>query len=452
MTARDDLKADLDARHAEFVELCAELIRRPSENPPGDTTELFAFVADYLRGQGIAFETIAPQATMPNLVANFEGGAGPGPHLVLNGHLDVFPAGDRARWSADPFGGDVRDGRLYGRGANDMKAGVTASLVTYATLYRLREQLRGRLTLTLVSDEETFGPWGARWLVEHAPVLGDALLNGEPSTLQTVRFGEKGPCWVEIITETTGGHGGYTHSSANAVREMTRILTDLDELRDMDVPMPPEVRNALHRQLEMVDFGKAVGEVEEEARDLLAGRLAAQQHHVVVRAIEAGQHRGHQLAAEFRIVMGEAVETTAAIGDGHDIVDGLGGETVLAAILQTEDVAGEMEGLDLASSVAQHLAHANRARHDLVEELRRVAFRVDLLALGEAAARPAHGVAGLACERLRFAQREHGGREGAGGGGGGGLHRGFPRDACDGPSVPLAAATHHSGLNLRSIT
>jgi succinyl-diaminopimelate desuccinylase len=247
MTSREDLIRELEGRETEFVELCAELIRRPSENPPGDTTLLFAFVRDYLTRQGIAVETIAPEPTMPNLVASFDGGAGPGPHLVLNGHLDVFPAGDHSRWSVDPFGGVVRDGRLYGRGANDMKAGVTAALVTYTTLYRLRAQLQGRLTLTLVSDEETFGPWGARYLVEHAPVLGDALLNGEPSTLQTVRFGEKGPCWVELVVETAGGHGGYPHVSPNAIRELARILADLDELRSMEVPMPPEVRTTLEQ-------------------------------------------------------------------------------------------------------------------------------------------------------------------------------------------------------------
>jgi succinyl-diaminopimelate desuccinylase len=117
-----------------------------------------------------------------------------------------------------------------------------------------------------VSDEETFGPWGARWLVEHAPVLGDALLNGEPSTLQTVRFGEKGPCWVEIVVETEGGHGGYTHASPNAVREMTRILADLDELREMDVPMPPEVRNTLEQGRAALDAQLGAG-----ATDTLLG-------------------------------------------------------------------------------------------------------------------------------------------------------------------------------------
>jgi succinyl-diaminopimelate desuccinylase len=233
-TTRDQLRADLDRRHDEFVELCAQLLRRPSENPPGDTSAVCAFVADYLHERGIAHEVIAApgQPTLPNIVASFDGAAGAGPHLVLNGHMDVFPAGDRARWSVDPFGGVVRDGKLYGRGAIDMKGGVAALLLAFTTLHALRAQLRGKLTLTLVSDEETFGPWGARYLLERDPsLLGEALLSAEQSGPSTVYYAEKGLAWLELIVETPGGHGGSANRLPNAIREAARIIADLDELR-----------------------------------------------------------------------------------------------------------------------------------------------------------------------------------------------------------------------------
>jgi succinyl-diaminopimelate desuccinylase len=233
---RDQLRADLDGRQDEFVELCAQLLRRPSENPPGDTTAVCADIAAYLRERSIAHEVVtAPeQPTLPNVVASFEGEAGPGPHLVLNGHMDVFPAGDRARWSVDPFGGVVRDGKLYGRGAIDMKAGVAALVIAFTTLHALRAQLRGRLTLTLVSDEETFGPWGARYLLERDPNLcGDALLSAEQSGPSTVYYAEKGLAWLELIVETPGGHGGSANQLPNAIREAARIIADLDALRDV---------------------------------------------------------------------------------------------------------------------------------------------------------------------------------------------------------------------------
>ena len=121
----------------------------------------------FLDREGIAHRTEAPQAAHPNLIASFEGGAGPGRHLVLNGHLDVFPVGDRAAWARDPWSGEIADGRVHGRGTVDMKCGTTALLFVFAYLYRLRAELPGRVTLTVVSDEETGGKWGAAWLIEN---------------------------------------------------------------------------------------------------------------------------------------------------------------------------------------------------------------------------------------------------------------------------------------------
>ena len=101
---------------------------------------------------------------------------------MLNGHLDVFPVGDRAAWARDPWSGEIADGRLHGRGTVDMKCGTTALLFVFAYLHRLRAALPGRVTLTVVSDEETGGKWGTGWLIENcAPeVLGDCVLNTEP--------------------------------------------------------------------------------------------------------------------------------------------------------------------------------------------------------------------------------------------------------------------------------
>src|SRR6516162_318950 len=161
---RTQLEARLSHDRDEMIRLCQDLVRIPTETPPGDTREAFRCVGTYLERKGLAYETPTYEPTMPNLVASFAG-AGPGPHLVLNAHLDVFPAGDPSRWSGDPFSGALRDDKLFGRGITDMKAGAVASIFTYAYLSEFRRGLRGRLTLTLVSDEERFGPFGARALL-----------------------------------------------------------------------------------------------------------------------------------------------------------------------------------------------------------------------------------------------------------------------------------------------
>jgi len=186
--------------------------------------------------------------------------ARPGRHLVLNGHIDVFPPGDRARWSRDPLSGDIVDGAVFGRGTVDMKCGTTASIFTYVILSRLRERLNGRLTLTLVSDEETGGRWGTGYLIDHHgdEVLGDCVLNGEPSSPWTVRFGEKAPIWFRFHIHTPGAHGAYPHLSKSATKLAARLMLDLEKLEEMQPNAPeavaramgtPEVRAAIERGL-----------------------------------------------------------------------------------------------------------------------------------------------------------------------------------------------------------
>lgn len=245
--------------HERIIELAQWLIQIPSENPPGDTTAVCDFVTNYLETHGADYEVVAPESSMPNVIATIEGDE-PGPHLVLNGHLDVFPAGDRRIWSDNPFSGSVRDGKLFGRGANDMKAGTAAAILNFLYLSELKDQLHGRLTLTLVSDEETFGPYGARHLIEHRPdVLGDVLLSGEPSTARTIRFGEKGPLWLELNVVTRGGHGGYPHTSANAISVTADILGELAELTRIEIDAPQAVLDAMEAARPLLDAELGAG-------------------------------------------------------------------------------------------------------------------------------------------------------------------------------------------------
>lgn len=244
---QDDKKtllARIDADRPILIEFLSGFIRAKSPNPPGDTREAVAHIRRFLDGQGLGHRVIDPKPEFPNIVASFDGGA-PGRHLVLNGHIDVFPVGDET-WSHGPWSGAVADGKIYGRGACDMKCGTTASIFTYAYLHSLRDRLKGRLTLTCVSDEETFGPWGTRYLMEHHPeVRGDCCLNGEPSSPYSIRFGEKGPIWLKFTITTRGAHGAYTHLSPSATKIAARLVADLESLADMEVATPHNVGTAI---------------------------------------------------------------------------------------------------------------------------------------------------------------------------------------------------------------
>jgi succinyl-diaminopimelate desuccinylase len=265
----DDLKRQLakwiDQDRDTIIRFLCDFVRAKSPNPPGDTTLAAAHITRFLEAQGLPFRVIAPQLTMPNIVGTFEGRE-PGRHLVLNGHIDVFPADEQnERWTHGPWSGAIADGKIYGRGVADMKAGTSASIFTYAYLYRVRDHLKGRLTLTAVSDEETFGPWGARYLMEHHPeVHGDCLLNGEPSSPLTIRFGEKGPLWLRFTTRTRGAHGAYTHLTPSATKIAARLIVDLEDLTTLQPSVPIDVADALAGAAAAIDEAQGPG-----AKDIL---------------------------------------------------------------------------------------------------------------------------------------------------------------------------------------
>lgn len=247
MSEREQLLAAIEAERDRIVAFFQGFVQKASPNPPGDTTEAVRYITDFLDAEAAPYRLVDPQPTMANVLGTIEGPA-PGRHLVLNGHIDVFPVGpvpENEGWTTDPWGGEIRDGNLYGRGSSDMKAGTSASIWTYVLLNRIRDKLKGKLTLTCVSDEETFGPWGARWLMEHEPeVRGDCCLNGEPSSPFSVRYGEKGPLWLTFTLRTPGGHGAYTHASPSATRLAMRLIQDLESLEEMEIDMPDNLMRA----------------------------------------------------------------------------------------------------------------------------------------------------------------------------------------------------------------
>jgi succinyl-diaminopimelate desuccinylase len=256
---RQTLLSWIDRDRDLLVKFLSDFVARPSPNPPGDTKVAAAFLRDSIEALGapVGYRTAKPD--WPNVVGSFDCAA-MGKHLVLNGHIDVFPAGPVDAWSRDPWSGAIADGKVHGRGVVDMKCGTAASVWTYVYLHRLREKLKGKLTLTCVSDEETGGTWGAKWLVDTFPdeFRGDCMLNGEPSTPSTIRFGEKGTLRVVFEIATPGAHAAYTHMSKNVIRIAADLVRDLYALEDLPVPLSEDVRHAIETGRAVMD--RALGE------------------------------------------------------------------------------------------------------------------------------------------------------------------------------------------------
>ncbi|TRO60373.1 M20 family peptidase, partial [Candidatus Bathyarchaeota archaeon] len=124
----------------------------------------------------------------------------------------------------------------------------------YSILKEYLKELRGSVTLTAVSDEESGGRLGAGWLVENMPeTIGDCCINGEPSSPYTIRFGEKGILWITVTVRSKGGHGAYPHLSENPIKLAAKIITDLEKLNETPVNYPENLRRA-------IDEGRAEAE------------------------------------------------------------------------------------------------------------------------------------------------------------------------------------------------
>lgn len=255
------LAGAIDAQADDLVAFLSRLTATPSPNPPGDTRAACAVLTGALDAAGLPYEVVSPHPEMPNIVASFEGGAGPGPHLVLNGHIDVFPVEDASVWSRNPWSGEVAEGRIWGRGVIDMKCGTAALLHAYRLLHGAREHLKGRVTLTCVSDEETVGPWGARWLVENMPerVLGDVLLSAEATGRHAIYFAERGVFWLTIVIRTPGAHGAYGHVTPSASRIAARLIEELAGIETIEGAPSANIAGVLSRATASIDLSHGRG-------------------------------------------------------------------------------------------------------------------------------------------------------------------------------------------------
>jgi succinyl-diaminopimelate desuccinylase len=230
------------SRGDEIVALTCRLIRFKTENPPGDTREIADFVQGYLAEAGISTQRFEPVEGRVSLIARV--GVGRGRTLAFNGHLDVVPPGDLANWQVDPYGGEVRNGKIWGRGAADMKSKVAAAIVVARVLQELGAPLPGDWMLMLVPDEETGGQHGTRWLVEQGVVHPDAAIVGEGAGRH---FGvaNKGMLGVNLKVRGRSAHGSRPFEGDNAVERLAAVLPHLHEVERWEPLLPAQVHEII---------------------------------------------------------------------------------------------------------------------------------------------------------------------------------------------------------------
>ena len=259
MDSKTLMQRALHADREEHVSFLQRFIRAASPNPPGDTAVGAEVITRYLAGKGIQYEVLDPQpgGGKPDIVSEFQGGKGPGPRVVLNGHIDVFPVGDNQGWDRDPWSGDIENGRIHGRGVVDMKSGTASLVIAYASLYAQREHLTGSVCLCAVSDEETGGKWGTKYLLQQDTVRwgGDIMLSAEPAGCGTIRFSEKGTFRLTCVVKTKGAHGAYLNLSKGAIRTSSFLISDIVEQVEA---MPVDISEDLKEYARRPEVKKAI--------------------------------------------------------------------------------------------------------------------------------------------------------------------------------------------------
>ncbi|MCA0400561.1 MAG: acetylornithine deacetylase/succinyl-diaminopimelate desuccinylase family protein [Proteobacteria bacterium] len=227
----------IDLARDEVAGLTAELIRFPTINPPGDAYEDCArFLGERLRERGAAVEYIRGHGepddtdTHPrmNVVARFQSGK-PGPCVHFNGHIDVVEAG--LGWTMPPFDGVIRDGRVYGRGACDMKGGIAAAVIAIEALLAEGLLERGAIEFSGTVDEESGGFGGVGLLARKGYFdrsRVDHVIIPEPLNPDRVCLGHRGVWWAEI--EMTGkiGHGAMPFLGVSAIRGVGEFIALLE--------------------------------------------------------------------------------------------------------------------------------------------------------------------------------------------------------------------------------
>lgn len=206
------------------VVTCArELVRAPSENPPGNEAPAAAVAERWCREAGFGVERIEDAPGRTNVIATLDSRK-PGPTLLFNGHLDVVPIVDQSLWEFPPFEAVVNGGVLHGRGSADMKGAIAAAVVAG---HALRETgFAGRYVLHLVADEEVFGPHGTIALRDRDRIVADAAIVGEPTSLR-VGVAQRGLLWTRVTTHGEAAHGSIPDRGVSAIEAMARAVLAL---------------------------------------------------------------------------------------------------------------------------------------------------------------------------------------------------------------------------------
>jgi len=274
----ESLFLNVDARREELIETTVDLLKIPTFNPPGDNyLEICEYLETRLSRSGFEITKRRAEGALGdsdkyprwNIIARHQGKR-PGECVHFNSHTDIVSLGEG--WTKDPFGKDIEDDRIYGRGACDMKGGLAASIIAAEAFIQTCPDYAGSIEISGTADEETGGFGGVAWLAEQGyfdPSRVQHVIIPEPLNKDRICLGHRGVWWAEIETKGHIAHGSMPFLGDCAVRHMSAVLAEMEEKlfpllgeRQTAMPVvPPQARqstmniNSIHGGQEQPEDG-----------------------------------------------------------------------------------------------------------------------------------------------------------------------------------------------------
>ncbi len=230
----DTIRNLVDGFHAEQVRFLAELVRTPSDNPPGDCAAHARRTAALLEQLGFSVEQhpvparevhVHGMLAVTNLIVRRR--FGPGPTVALNAHGDVVPPGEG--WTTDPYGAEIREGMLYGRGAAVSKSDIATYAFALKALEACPRPLRGQVELHITYDEETGGLVGPHWLLQQGLTHPDFVISAGFS--YNIVIAHNGCLHLELRVQGRSAHAARPETGVDALEAATELLNHLYTLR-----------------------------------------------------------------------------------------------------------------------------------------------------------------------------------------------------------------------------
>ena len=271
--SREAIILAVEKRREELISLTQELLRIPTINPPGDNyLEICEYLGNYLKPHGFEIEMIRAEGAIGdsdkyprwNVIARREGKRS-GECMHFNSHTDVVEVG--LGWTRDPFGGELDNGRIYGRGACDMKGGLAASIIAALAFIEVSPDYCGAIEISGTADEESGGLGGVAYLSEKgffSPERVQHVIIPEPLNKERICLGHRGVWWAEIETRGEIAHGSMPFLGDCAVRHMGAVLEEMErslfpllKTKHTDMPIVPEGAKQSTMNINSIHGGQA---------------------------------------------------------------------------------------------------------------------------------------------------------------------------------------------------